>query len=111
MSEKIVVMPNIILYDKHILIGYLLGFNSARKRLEESPKPIFNNRDLSEDDFFIGYLLELTCAKCGRLHTFNDFVEIPIENYECQSEDCDNIIILYGVDDVAKWRVGNIPIS
>ena len=111
MEEKIEIAPNIILYDKHILVGYLLGFNAARKRLEDSPKPVYNNKEISTEDFYLGYFLELTCAKCGRLYTFNDVNELPNETLKCQTEDCNNIIILYGIDDITKWRVGNIPLS
>ena len=110
--EEIQIAPNIIIPNKMFLVGALYGFNAARKRIEENPQPLFGDgkevHEANNNDLFLGSWLELTCAKCGRLYTFEGPNEIPEENLKCDTIDCDNVVILYGVIETNLWRIGSI---
>jgi len=107
-EEEKKLAPNVIMPNKDIFIGAMLGFNVARKRLEENPQPLYNGKDATNEDIYLGSWLELTCSKCNRLYVFDNLNEIPNDNLHCQTEGCDNIIILYGIVDISLWRIGNI---
>ncbi len=100
--------PNVVMPNRDFFIGVMFGFTAARKRLEEDPQPLYANKEATNEDTYLGSWLELTCAKCGRLHIFDNPNEILPNNYECQTEDCDNIIIFYGILESNLWRVGDI---
>jgi hypothetical protein len=109
MSSKVIkINPNIIATNKDFLIGIIYGFNAARKRLEQNVKPLFNNKEATNKDFYLGSWLELTCFKCGHLYTFDNSNELPSETMKCIQEGCNNIIILYGITQPNMWRIGEI---
>jgi len=113
MSDEISVAPNIIVPDKHFLIGAIYGFNAARKRLEQNPQPLMTQEDNSiqeatNKDFYLGSWLEITCAKCGFLYTFDNPNQLPDQNMKCTNKECDNYLIFYGIVDPTLWRIGQI---
>ena len=110
MSEQ-KLSPNVIMPNRDFFIGAMLGFNAARKRIEKNPQPLFGVKEATSKDLYLGSWLELTCSKCNRLHTFDEPNEIPANNYKCQTEDCDNIIIIYGIVESNLWRVGEITLQ
>lgn len=111
-EDPIQVAPNIIVPDKSFLIGAIYGFNAARKRLEQNPQPLFSNsesvQDASPNDFYLGSWLEVTCAKCGCLYTFDSPNELPNDIMKCTNKECDNYIIIYGIAEPQMWRIGQI---
>lgn len=114
MSEQgIVYHFPIVMPSKAFLIGALYGFNAARRRLEQNPQPLYNNQQATNQDIFLGSWLEITCAKCGCLYTFDNPNEIPEGHLTCTGKDsndqsCNNLLIYYGVVDSNLWRIGPI---
>ena len=102
------ISPNIIMPNRDFFIGVMFGFNLARKRIEKDPQPLFDGKEAKNNDFYLGSWLELTCAKCKRFYKFDGPNDIPDTNLNCQTDKCDNIIILYGVVQSNLWRVGNL---
>lgn len=107
------IAPGIIVPNRDFLVGAMYGFNAARRRLEENPQPLFGSEiagmdEVSNEDFYLGSWLEITCSKCGMLYTFNGPNDLTPTNLECTNKECDNIIILYGNIYPEQWRIGAI---
>ena len=104
--------PAVIVPNRDFLVGVLYGFNAARKRFENDIKPLYSKngimKDAENEDFYLGYWLEITCGKCGTLYTFDNPNELPIESLKCSNKECDNILILYNINKSECWRIGNI---
>lgn len=111
--SNIEIAPCVIVPDKHFLIGAIYGFNAARKRLEQNPQPLFTQdentmKEATNQDIYLGSWLEITCAKCGCLYTFDNPNDIPYENMKCTNKECDNFLIIYGIVEPQLWRIGQI---
>ena len=109
------VFPNVIMPNQSFFIGALLGFNAGRRfeKNGEDLEPVYGNsvedlKNTSDSDYF-GYFFETSCSKCGRKYCYDNLNEIPQQTLECETEECDNIVILYGVNESNLWRIG--PIS
>jgi len=100
--------PNVVMPNRDFFIGVMFGFNLARKRVEENPQPLFGDKEATNKDFYFGSWLELTCAKCGRHYIFNGPNDVLDNNLQCETEECENVIILYGVSQVNLWRIGSL---
>ena len=109
-NNLINVIPIIVMPSKDFLIGVLYGFNAARKRIEENPQPIINNREVQSEDFFLGYWLEFSCPRCGRYYAYDNPNDIPSHNLVCETPNCGNHVIIYGFGDPKVWRLGNISL-
>jgi hypothetical protein len=106
------VHPTIIMPNRDFLIGFIYGFNSGRKfqnDLKPVP-PIADDHEASRNDFYLGYWLECDCIKCKRRYCFNSPVELPTENLICETENCGNHIIVYGVNDSKQCKLGKITL-
>jgi hypothetical protein len=100
--------PTIIMPSRDFLIGVLYGYNTGRKQIELNPVPTRNDRPLTNEDFYLGYWLEFECCKCGRHYGFDNPNHLPMENLVCESEDCNNHVIVYGIGDPKVWKIGQI---
>ena len=103
--------PNVVMPNRDFFIGIVLGFNMARHRLEKNPQPLYGDKEATNEDMYLGSWLELTCTKCNRLYTFESPNEIPDTHLGCQTEGCDNIIIIYGIAESNLWRIGDMLIE
>ena len=116
MSEEQRICPGIVVPNKIFLVGFIYGLNVARERLEDNVQPLFSDMEENEmkpasnQDFYLGSWLEVTCGKCGMLYTFDGPNDLPFESLNCSNKDCDNILIYYGVLDPMLWRVGEFKI-
>lgn len=107
MSE-IEIAPTVIMPNRIFLVGVLYGFNAGRRAIEKEPQPYFNGHEATNEDVYLGSWFEVTCNKCQRLYTYDDPNDIPENNLICETEDCRNHIIFYGVMDPRQWRCGKI---
>jgi len=110
------VMPTIIVPDRSFLVGSIHGLNAGR-RLEKGNdiQPIVtetqgNNANEIKHVPYMGYFLHCTCSKCGYMFAWDDPNDIPEESLECGNDECDNIVILYGVGNSNLWRIGTIKL-
>ena len=109
--QEHIVSPTVIIPNRVFLVGALYGFNAGRKAVEKAPKDYFNGHEVDGKDFYLGSWFEVECSKCGRHYTFDNPNEIPEENLICETDSCNNHVILYGILEPDKWRVGNIKFS
>ena len=101
------IVPNIIIPNKAFLIGSIFGFNAGRKLENKNLQP-YRDENLKDEMPYVGPLLEFVCDKCGRFYAYDNPNELPEETMECSNSSCDNIIILYGVGEPDRWKVGQI---
>jgi len=111
MEEEKIIHPTVIVPDRLFLIGALYGFNAGRKAVEKNPQPFVRDHEVTNEDFYLGSWFEISCNKCGRHYTYDNPNDIPNKNLMCETDDCDNCIIFYGMGDVSKWRIGSIKFS
>lgn len=115
MSDKRLISPSIVAPSRPFLIGAVLGYNAARKKTVAKPAPMISSdkepaREVKNEDLYIGGWLEVKCAFCGNLYSFSHPNEVPEKTLQCNNEDCNNILILYGVEDHKKWKIGGIKL-
>jgi len=110
------ITPCIIMLDRSFLLGVIYGIDLGRRiSIPTDPnkgrvEPIYMGNEDKREDFdamYHGSLLQLDCAHCGRIYTFDDPREIPSQNLICDTDGCGNVLILYGVPDIAQMRIGN----
>jgi len=109
MEDQKEIQPNIVMPHKLVLVGAIYGFNAGRKFVPSNipVKSIFNDREVTNEDFYMGNWLHVECVRCGYVLTFDNPNEIPENNLSCPGE-CGNYLIIFGEMDPKKWRVGTI---
>jgi len=111
MNEK-VVTPTVMVPNRTFLVGALYGFNAGRKTSNDGEiTPYAGDHEATNDDFYLGSWFEVSCIKCGRHYTFDNPNEIPEDNLICDTDDCDNHIIFYGVYESDRWKIGQIKFN
>ena len=101
------ISPNIIMPTKDFLVGVIYGFNLAKKTYNFT-NPEVGQKENGSTNFFIGYWLELSCAKCGRLYCYDSPNDLPATNLICETLGCGNHIIAYNVSDSRLWKIGHL---
>ena len=104
-SEQVKIFPNIIIPTKDFLVGSICGFNAAKKKYHKTEPEVSGNSQ------YIGYWLEISCHKCGRFYSFDSPNDLPTENLICETKDCGNYLIVYGIQDIKFWRIGPIEFT
>lgn len=108
LNETKDMLPSIVMPSRDFLIGVLYGYNVGRKEIEKNPVPTIDDRPVTNNDFYLGYWLEFECIKCGRHFGYDNPNHIPTVNLICESKDCGNKVIVYGVGDPKAWKIGGI---
>lgn len=118
MPEEIHVNPSVMMPDRMFLLGIIYGINVGR-RLDLQPgeklseEPIFMGDESTKEDFqsmYHGSLLHFDCAHCGRVYAYNHPNEVPEHTLKCDTEGCNNIVVLYGIVEFSRMRLGNVNI-